>query len=101
MKLLGSNTTDLCEAPDDRAEELELAGLIITTLNLDIRPSDIDREAPLFDQGLGLDSIDILEIALAISQVYGYQLRSDDEDNAKIFTCLRTLNSHVQKHRQK
>ena len=101
MKLLDSKAAESCEAPEDVAKELELAGLIITTLNLNIRPSDIDRDAPLFDEGLGLDSIDVLEIALAISQVYGCRLRSDDENNEKIFSCLRSLNNHVQKQRQK
>lgn len=101
MKLLDSKIAEICEVPEGIAKELELAGLIVTTLNLNIRPSDIDRDAPLFDEGLGLDSIDILEIALAISQVYGCKLRSDDEDNEKIFSCLRSLNDHVQKHRQK
>ncbi len=92
---------DISDAPEDVAQELELAGLITTTLNLNIRPSDIDRAAPLFNEGLGLDSIDILEIALAVSQVYGFRLRSDDEDNEKIFSSLRSLNRHVQKHRLK
>lgn len=94
--------TDVSEAPEDVTTELELAGLIITTLNLDKRPSDIDRDASLFDDvGLGLDSIDILEIALAISQVYGCRLRSDDKDNEKIFSSLRSLNRYIQKHRLK
>ena len=101
MKLLDSTVDEICEGPEDLANELELAGLIVTTLNLDTRPSDIDRNAPLFGDGLGLDSIDILEVALAISQVYGCKLRSDDEDNKRIFSCLRSLNIHVQKHRQK
>ena len=101
MKLLDSKAAESCEAPEDVAKELELAGLIITTLNLNIRPSDIDRDAPLFDEGLGLDSIDVLEIALAISQVDGCRLRSDDENNEKIFSCLLSLNNHVQKQRQK
>jgi acyl carrier protein len=92
---------DVSHGPDDVQQELDLAGLIITTLNLEIRPTDIDRDAPLFDDGLGLDSIDILEIALAISQVYGFGLRSDDKDNETIFSSLRNLNAHVQKHRVK
>jgi len=48
---------------------------------------------------LGLDSIDILEIALAISKTYGLKLRSDDENNTKIFSSLRSLNRHIQEHR--
>jgi acyl carrier protein len=80
-------------------QEAELAGLIVRTLNLDMAASEIDPEAPLFGEGLGLDSIDVLEIALAISQNYGVQLRSDDEQNAAIFQSLRSLNQHIQKRR--
>ena len=63
------------------------------------RPEEVDPAAPLYGEGLGLDSIDILEIALAISQAYGVQLRSDDQDNLKIFRSLRSLNEHIQKLR--
>jgi acyl carrier protein len=80
-------------------QEAELAGLIVRTLNLDMAASEIDPEAPLFGDGLGLDSIDVLEIALAISQNYGVQLRSDDEQNTAIFQSLRSLNQHIQARR--
>lgn len=76
-------------------QELALAELIVTTLNLDARAADIDAEAPLYGAGLGLDSIDILEIALAVSKSYGIRLRSDDENNQKIFGSLRSLNWHI------
>jgi acyl carrier protein len=79
--------------------EAELARLIVKTLNLDMPATEIDPEAPLFGEGLGLDSIDVLEIALAISQTYGVQLRSDDENNAAIFRSLRGLNDDIQKRR--
>jgi acyl carrier protein len=79
--------------------EAELARLIVTTLNLDMAAAEIDPEAPLFGEGLGLDSIDVLEIALAISQNYGVQLRSDDENNTAIFRSLRSLNDDIQKRR--
>jgi acyl carrier protein len=79
--------------------EQELASLIVKTLNLDIPGSEIDPEAPLFSDGLGLDSIDVLEIALAVSQNYGVQLRSDDQNNAAIFQSLRSLNDHIQRAR--
>jgi acyl carrier protein len=79
--------------------ERELAGLIVRTLNLDIPASEIDPDAPLFGEGLGLDSIDVLEIALAVSQNYGVQLRSDDENNAQIFQSLRSLNRDIQNRR--
>lgn len=82
-------------------EELELAQLIVSTLNLETRMVDIDPEAPLYKGGLGLDSIDILEIALSISKTYGIRLRSDDDDNQKIFSSLRSLNRHIQQSRAK
>lgn len=78
----------------------ELAGLLVATLNLE-RPADtLDPNAPLFgNEGLGLDSIDVLEIALAISKRYGFQLRSDDENNKQIFSSLTALAEHVALHR--
>jgi acyl carrier protein len=82
-------------------EELELARLVVSALNLDTRPEEIDPQAPLYGEGLGLDSIDILEIALEISKTYGFQLRSDDSDNTKIFRSLRSLSQHVQDCRTK
>ena len=80
-------------------EELELAKLMVSALNLEVSPSDIDPTAPLYRDGLGLDSIDILELSLAISKAYGVKLRSDDENNTKIFGSLRSLNAHIQAHR--
>ena len=80
-------------------QEHALAELIVTTLNLETRPSEIDPEAPLYGAGLGLDSIDILEIALAVSKTYGIRLRSDDGNNQKIFSSLRSLNQHIQQFR--
>ena len=81
------------------AQEKELAELIVTALNLELPAEEIDAQAPLYREGLGLDSIDILEIALAVSKKYGFQLRSDDSDNVKIFSSLRNLNQHVQRQR--
>jgi acyl carrier protein len=80
---------------------LALAELIVTTLNLESAPGEIDPNVPLYGQGLGLDSIDILEIALAVSKAYGIRLRSDDENNQKIFSSLRSLNQHIQQLRAK
>ncbi len=80
-------------------EELELAQLIVSTLNLEVAPADIDPQAPLYGEGLGLDSIDILEIALAVSKTYGLQLRADDENNTRIFKSLSSLSEHVQRNR--
>jgi acyl carrier protein len=80
-------------------EEAKLARLIVTTLNLEIGPEEIDPAAPLYNEGLGLDSIDILEIALAISKEFGVKLRADDKNNQKIFSCLRSLSDHIQQSR--
>jgi acyl carrier protein len=81
------------------AQELELAQLIVSSLNLEVSAGEIEPEAPLYGEGLGLDSIDILELSLAISKTYGVQLKSDDADNSKIFSSLRNLNQHIQQHR--
>jgi acyl carrier protein len=81
------------------ALESELAGLFVEALNLDVKPSEIDPTAPLYGDGLGLDSIDILEVALEVSRRYGFQLRSDDENNQRIFQSLRSLAAHVAQHR--
>jgi len=81
------------------AEERELAGVIVDALNLETGADEIDPLAPLYGEGLGLDSIDILEIALTISKKYGFQLKSDDADNVRIFSSLRSLTEHVQRHR--
>jgi acyl carrier protein len=81
------------------AQEKELAQLIVTSLNLEIAADDIEPEAPLYGEGLGLDSIDILELSLAISKTYGVQLKSDDADNNRIFSSLRSLNHHIQQRR--
>jgi len=78
----------------------ELAALLVEALNLDIAPESIDPEAPLYGEGLGLDSIDILEVALVVSQRYGFQLRSDDEENVRIFKSLASLADHVAAHRK-
>ncbi len=80
-------------------QEVELARLIVTTLNLDVAPGSIDPTAPLYGEGLGLDSIDILEIALAVSKTFGVKLQANNEDNVKIFRCLRSLNEYIQQHR--
>ncbi len=68
-------------------------------LNLEIASTEIDPVAPLYGDGLGLDSIDILEVALEVSRRYGFELRSDDEHNKQIFSSLRSLAAHVAAHR--
>jgi acyl carrier protein len=82
------------------AGERELAELIVSALNLEgVVAGDIDPEAPLFKTGLGLDSIDALELALEISKRYGFQLRSDDPNNVRIFSTLRSLAAHIEANR--
>jgi len=80
--------------------ERELAELIVDSLNLPNRQAaDIAPEAALFGGELGLDSIDALELALAISKRYGVSLRSDEGDNKRVFSSLRALAAHIQQHR--
>jgi acyl carrier protein len=81
--------------PQSTAES-DLADLIVSTLNLDIKATEIDPEAPLYAEGLGLDSIDMLEISLVVAQRYGVKLRADDEDNLSIFKSLRSLSAYIQ-----
>ncbi len=79
----------------------EVAGLIVSGLNLDINPDDIQPDAPLYGEGLGLDSIDILEVALVVSKHFGFQLRSDNADNVRIFSSLANLTRHIAANRTK
>jgi acyl carrier protein len=79
--------------------EREIAQLIVTSLNLDVLPDQIAPLDPLYGDGLGLDSIDVLEIVLAVSKQYGFQMRSDEPDNANIFSSLRSLAAHIAAHR--
>jgi acyl carrier protein len=79
--------------------EREVAQFIVSTLNLEVNPEQIAPLDPLYGDGLGLDSIDVLEIALAVSKRYGFQMRSDDPDNANIFSSLRSLAAHIAAHR--
>ena len=86
---------------DQTPAEHALAELIVSSLQLEVAAEEIEPEARLFGEGLGLDSIDALELALAISRTYGFELRSDDERNQRIFASLRSLSSHVEAHRTK
>lgn len=80
--------------------EATLAELLVESLNLEgVVAAEIDPEAPLFGEGLGLDSIDALELALAISKNYGFQLRSDSDENRRIFASLRALSAHIEQNR--
>ena len=86
------------DLPD--ALETEVAELIVETLALEeLTAKQIDVSAPLFGDGLSLDSIDALEIAFAISEKYGFKLRSDDELNHEIFASIRALAKHIAENR--
>lgn len=77
-------------------QEMEVAELITQSLNLDIEPGNIDPAQALYREGLGLDSIDILELALVISKAYGFQIKSDAADNVQVFSSLAELARTVQ-----
>lgn len=85
----------------DPALVREIAGLIVSALNLDIDPDQIDPGAPLYGEGLGLDSIDILEVALVASKRFGFKLKDEDRDNMRIFSSLNNLALHVAERRTK
>ena len=86
--------------PEDTAALThEGAALIVEALNLDVAAAAIDPDKPLYGEGLGLDSIDILEIALVVSKRYGVQLRADAEENGEIFGSLRRLVQYIGAHR--
>lgn len=78
-----------------------MARLIVKTLNLEVSAAEIDPQAPLYGEGLGLDSIDMLEIALVVSQQFGVKLRTDDKNNVQIFGSLRSLNAYIQQSRER
>ena len=80
------STTDL---------QREVAQLMLECLNLEVTADQITADAPLYGDGLGLDSIDVLEVALVVSKRYGLQLRSDSEDNQHIFSSLRSLCDYI------
>lgn len=81
-------------------EEAALATLMVEALQLDMAPGDIDPDAPLFGEGLGLDSIDALEIALTVSRQYGVELRSSDEQKRLAFASLRNLSAFIEASRK-
>lgn len=77
----------------------EVTALVIEALNMEMSPDEIEPDAPLFGEGLGLDSIDVLEISLLVSKRYGFQMTADNPDNAKIFASVRALTAHILTHR--
>lgn len=85
----------------DDALPREVATLIVAALNLDVPADSIEADAPLYGEGLGLDSIDMLEVALVVSRQYGFQMRANDEGNVAIFGSLRSLSNHIAANRTK
>ena len=83
------------------AMEMEVATLMVQVLNLEIAPGEIAPEEQLFYEGLGLDSIDALELALEISKTYGFEIRADAEENQQVFSSLRALTSFIERNRTK
>ena len=94
-------TAQASSSPADAALLNEVAAMIVSALNLEVSADQIEADAALYGDGLGLDSIDILEIALVVSKHYGLQLRAGDEDNHAIFQSLRSLGDHIAAHRTK
>ena len=94
------NTLDNTQAVDP-ALVREIADLVVSSLNLEIAPEAIDPDAPLYREGLGLDSIDILEVALVVSKKYGFKLKEGDQDNVQVFRSLNALAAHVAERRTK
>jgi len=82
----------------EQINEAELAQLIVQVLNLEIQPEEIGPAQSLVED-LGLDSLDILEIALTVSRKYGVKLRSDDENNKQIFASLASVTQHINQQR--
>jgi len=85
--------------PQQSSQEHEVAELITQSLNLDTDPDAIDPAQPLYREGLGLDSIDLLELSLVISKKYGFQIKSDDPENVSIFSSLRDLARTIENRR--
>ena len=81
--------------------EREVAQLIVTALNLEVAPESIEADSDLYGDGLGLDSIDILEIALVASKQYGIQMKTEGEDNFSVFKTLRSLSAYIAEKRAK
>ncbi|MHB8474089.1 MAG: phosphopantetheine-binding protein [Gammaproteobacteria bacterium] len=77
----------------------EVAELMIKSLNLEVTAAQIAPDAPLYGEGLGLDSIDVLEVALVVSKRYGLQLRADSADSQQVFSSLRSLTDYIAAHR--
>ena len=94
--------TNLSNAAATQTElESEVAQLLVSALNLEVAPETIEADADLYGDGLGLDSIDILEIALVVSKQYGIQMKTEGDDNFHIFKSLRSLSAYIAEKRTK
>ena len=81
--------------------ENELKHLIVDSLLLeDVKADEIDTNAPLFGEGLGLDSIDALELGMALGRRYGVKIKADDERNWEIFRSVRSLATFIESQTQ-
>jgi acyl carrier protein len=85
----------------DASLEREIATMIVKALNLEVDPNNKKLDDPLYGDGLGLDSIDILEIALVLSKRFGIQMKADSEDNFHIFSSLGNLTAYIAENRTK
>ena len=81
--------------------EREVAQLIVSALNLEVAPESIEADSDLYGDGLGLDSIDILEIALVVSKQFGIQMKTEGDDNFVVFKSLRSLSAYIAEKRTK
>lgn len=88
---------DANEALQQRIKEVIVDALMLE----DVKPEDIDSEAPLFVEGLGLDSIDALELAVALHKEFGLRTRADDERNREIFYSVATLAKYIDEEQSK
>ncbi len=94
MPEAAANTSDQAEL------ELELKRLIVEALKLeDVSVEEIDSDAPLVGEGLGLDSIDILELAMAVQKHFGVRAQTDDAENQKIYASVKNLAAFIVEQR--
>lgn len=94
--------TNPSHAAEANAElERQVAQLIVTALNLEVTPESIEADSDLYGDGLGLDSIDILEIALVVSKQYGIQMKTEGDENFRVFKSLRSLSAYIAENRVK
>lgn len=84
-------------AMNREAIESKVKEIIVSSLDLeDVSPSDIETDAPLFGEGLGLDSIDALELGMAIKREFGIAFSKDPAENKRVFYSVKTLAEHIE-----